>query len=170
MSSHECWKSINDMLIQNRCWLCKQTFQRGKQKKVFQVSDILRYYWERMKLESSGSDAKVGDTVNDSDAKVEDAIPNLKELDSENLRACFGSFCILMKEDSSGQNLKLLLKEYDIAEWMSGLVCGVSDSCREEASLFILDKKFAKPAAQTPIDAKDCPPGCGCDNPWPFLG
>jgi hypothetical protein len=40
------WASINDMLIQNRCWLCEQTFQKGKQKKVFQVSNIVDYFDE----------------------------------------------------------------------------------------------------------------------------
>ena len=45
------WNTINDMLIQNRCWLCHETFRRGKMKKVFMLSHLLTYAEERYKLE-----------------------------------------------------------------------------------------------------------------------
>ena len=45
------WSTINDMLIQNRCWLCRETFVRGKMKKVFMLSHLLTYVEERYKLE-----------------------------------------------------------------------------------------------------------------------
>ena len=45
------WSTINDMLIQNRCWLCRETFLRGKMKKVFMLSHLLAYVEERYKLE-----------------------------------------------------------------------------------------------------------------------
>ena len=51
------WTSINDMLIQNRCWLCQNVFARGKMKKVFMLSHLLRYCEERYKLEQ----AKIAD-------------------------------------------------------------------------------------------------------------
>ena len=40
--AYEVWKTVNDCLINNRCWLCKQVFLKGKIKKVFMVSDIVR--------------------------------------------------------------------------------------------------------------------------------
>ena len=46
------WKSVNDMLIQNKCWLCEQVFARGKVKKVFMISHLLRYLEGRYGLES----------------------------------------------------------------------------------------------------------------------
>jgi hypothetical protein len=41
------WKSIQNMLIQNRCWICEQVFARGKTKKVFMVSHLLKYLEDR---------------------------------------------------------------------------------------------------------------------------
>ena len=49
------WTTINDMLIQNRCWLCEGVFARGKMKKVFMLSHLLRYLEERHKLEEAKS-------------------------------------------------------------------------------------------------------------------
>jgi hypothetical protein len=38
------WTSINDMLCNNRCFICTQGFPRGKKKKVFMVSQILQSF------------------------------------------------------------------------------------------------------------------------------
>ena len=45
------FKTIMSMLINNKCWLCKRVFQRGKVKKVFMVSHLLRYLHERYVLQ-----------------------------------------------------------------------------------------------------------------------
>jgi hypothetical protein len=70
---------------------------------------------------------------------------------------------------------------------MSGLVCGISADCKHDLSLFIKPKASSSSsttgtAGGKPTnmfggllgsgkdkDGNDCPPGCGCDNPWPFL-
>ena len=44
------WKSIQHNLIQNRCWLCEEVFQRGKIKKVFMVSHLLQYLENLLKF------------------------------------------------------------------------------------------------------------------------
>ena len=44
------WKSIQNELIQNRCWLCEEVFQRGKVKKVFMVSHLLQYLENLLKF------------------------------------------------------------------------------------------------------------------------
>ena len=62
---------------------------------------------------------------------------------------------------------------------MSGLLCGLSPDCSDEILLFVPDydkrrpspsylKKEKDPMSNLNIN-KDCPPGCGCDNPWAFL-
>mmetsp|Transcript_9084 Transcript_9084/g.17030 ORF Transcript_9084/g.17030 Transcript_9084/m.17030 type:complete len:303 (+) Transcript_9084:49-957(+) len=40
----EAWTSINKMLCNNRCFICRQGFPRGKKKKVFMVSQILQSF------------------------------------------------------------------------------------------------------------------------------
>ena len=41
------WSSVNDMLIQNSCWICLQPFMKKKTKKVFQITHLLRYLKDR---------------------------------------------------------------------------------------------------------------------------
>jgi hypothetical protein len=38
------WSSISDSLMTNKCWICQQTFQKGKIKKVFQLSQLVSWY------------------------------------------------------------------------------------------------------------------------------
>eukprot|EP01038_Epipyxis_sp_PR26KG_P007316 gene7316-9968_t len=205
------WATINDMLIENRCWLCKEKFPRGKQKKVFQVSDLLQFFGELMlqelppppTLESENLIEDIITTNNlpkapENDLKLSTAEVNNSEsanstinsinltlypglsgntLKSENLRRCYNSYKkLLLKDGGKGDELRSEFKNNDVEVWMSGLICAISEDCKNEQAYFITDKKKNSNSLPTSTkdgkmisDPKDCPPGCGCDNPWAFL-
>lgn len=155
--------SINNMLIHNRCWLCEQPFQRGKMKKVFQLSDLLEYYLQRSLAE-----------INDASS-----VPPMK---CKNFHDCYDNFKSLLFVNDHGNidTSRLLenLKNNDLETWMSGMVCGLHENCQEDMAKFVKD--LTPPSNTTSNDAtnkrfktafgnQDCPPGCNCDNPWPFL-
>lgn len=146
------WLSINEMLTRNRCWLCKRIFPKGTKKMVFQLSDLIWYFNERWLSEK---ECAAVETMN-----------------SENLRDCYQSFKAL----SADNLLYSALQKQDLQMWMSGLVCGLNESCKQEADLICANSisgaaagnsKIAKPADGLIQDG--CLPGCGCDNPWAYL-
>jgi hypothetical protein len=195
------WASINDVLIQNKCWLCVNTFPKGRMKKVFQVSDLLTFYHNHMQrlqlLKDAELDSKEENTSEEPAATVEGAAnDSIKETPtpagefnfiSENLKKCYNSYVTLMNEGNGlPDRLFAEFRQNDVEVWMSGLVCGNSPECRQELAYFIESKRH------TPVDSAassagsgktevnsmfsfaiprgtDCPPGCGCDNPWPFM-
>jgi hypothetical protein len=175
MSQTFAFSSINEMLMQNRCWLCEETFQKGKTKKVFQLTDLLEFFVARLTQEHANQE-----------------VPALK---SKTLRESYECFKALAVFDANGNidSAKVIseLRTHDIETWMSGLICGVNAQCQEELPYFVKDlsakggnatksapasiisttsngqKAFFMPSMDK--DKKDCPPGCNCDNPWPFL-
>jgi hypothetical protein len=177
-SSSFAFASINNMLIYNKCWLCQQPFQRGKMKKVFQVSDLLDFFAQRHIAESTSKSSSEDGASAPSEA-----------FKSTHLNECYECFKQLTSVDSSGnidtKNFLSAFRENDLETWMSGLVCAMSESCREEMAYFVKDLSGGKAAASaasstssaapvsvfkdTIMSSKDCPPGCNCDNPWPFL-
>lgn len=190
------WASINDVLIQNRCWLCLNHFPRGKTKKVFQVSDLLTFYHNHMSRLIIRSDAAVNDGDRGNDAENEtvggstESSANLGEVNktnykfvSSNLQACYDSYVALMNAAEGSPDLLFKeFKENDVEVWMSGLVCAIGADCKQEAAYFIENKKHAAGGTEDGSKRKvnsmfafsipngtDCPPGCGCDNPWPFM-
>ena len=150
------------MLIQNRCWLCEQPFQRGKMKKVFQLSEVLEFFLTRVMEEQSNPE-------------------NLPSpFHSKNLRECFLWFRNFIQITENGEpNTERVVEEIrknDLETWMSGMVCGASEECEMELSYFIKsfdpkqkNEESSKRFKTATMNAKDCPPGCNCDNPWPFL-
>lgn len=206
------WASINDVLIQNRCWLCLNYFPKGKTKKVFQVSDLLTFYHNHMSrliirseaaAEASSATAAIafpleGDAKEHNSETVTPAEDKSSEVSSEcaseieptstdykfisaNLQACYDSYVALMNAGDGKPDLLFKeFKETDVEVWMSGLVCAISADCRKEAAYFIENKKHAASTADgkrkvnsmfafSIPNGTDCPPGCGCDNPWPFM-
>lgn len=171
------WLTINDMLIKNRCWLCEDVFQRGKVKKVFQVSALLEYFDRRLRHETIAPDKPQDgiDSSNNEDISSKDAFK------AKNLRNCYEHYKAVIGNDKEANAKKFLdiLKDNDIELWMSGLICGSKDACKEEMAHFIVDApttatSSTKSSKNSPFtfankDNKDCPPGCNCDNPWPFL-
>lgn len=148
------------MLSQNRCWLCEEVFPRGKQKKVFQVADLLEFLLNRAIQEVTNPEL-------------------LTPLKSKNLRDCFFSFKQYLRIDNEGNisTEKVIeeLRKNDIETWMSGLICSINPNCLEEVNYVLKDpsKKSADEQMtkrfKSAVEKKDCPPGCNCDNPWPFL-
>ena len=58
---------------------------------------------------------------------------------------------------------------------VSSFVCNNFALCNEELAMFLSgvqkkDKSELDDALEAARGPGYCPPGCGCDNPWPFLG
>jgi hypothetical protein len=157
--------SITDCLTSNKCWLCEAPFPRGITKKVFQVHQLLEYF-ENLKQHKLSTAAEIEEK-------------NLIKLNafSTNLQRCFQYY--VENTNEGKESVFKQLRDHDLDLWMSGLVCALTDSCASDAALFI--KSNLTPASKVQSEAKpkvpigitfankDCPPGCGCDNPWAFL-
>ena len=72
-----------------------------------------------------------------------------------------------------GDNDKLMsdFKISQVEMWMSGLACCQNALC-SAAYDCIIPPVGENTNLKKYYDAnlKNCPPGCGCDNPWPFMG
>ena len=92
----------------------------------------------------------------------------LCEITSANLSNCIQRFADL---EGDKNKVEQDLKRYDTATWMSGLACCSSDDCCREYSYIMPDEVVAGTAKINVFKSSedDCPPGCNCDNPWPFL-
>lgn len=155
------WKTISDNLIFNRCWLCEKPFPRGTTKKVFQIGDLLTYFSKRYEAEKALSQ----ENVNFDD-------PLVVELQSPNLKSCYQRYKESILPDNNISQILSELKANDLEPWFSGLICGLHDLCKKELNYFIIQKSSNSSSKNSGLNAlsdKNCPPGCGCDNPWPFL-
>lgn len=147
--STSAWQSVNDMLIQNRCWLCRAIFKKGKIKKVFTIAQVIQYF--------------------DSLPKDSDTAP--VEFISDNFKACYEAYGL--KEGQTDAILREL-QSCDVAPWMSGLVCAQTKECALEFDLIAktdIAASITKLRDDIPAmsKAENCPPGCDCDSPWSFL-
>ena len=170
------FSSINDNLIQNKCWLCDRTFMKGKIRKVFQVTDILRYYHERyVSLVHHNEKVVTDEALPSSDHQQQ--IDNTRErfleqeelkceLISTNFRKCYKRY-----EELQGNISKIEdeLRDIDCAVCMSGLACCSTDECDKEYKYIMPDDTSLRVQVTKLPSSESCPPGCGCDNPWPFL-
>lgn len=169
MSNDLPFLSINAMLMVNKCWLCHQTFPRGLTKKAFQVQQLLIYFDKRYADEQRIS------------AEGGDPIP---EILTETLKDCYNCYLQCIQETGKKDRLIERIRDNDLDLWMSGLICNQTEFCRSDAELFLAPpqgttssaaKSDGRPSntASTlsgiTFANKDCPPGCGCDNPWAFL-
>lgn len=189
------WLSINDMLINNRCWFCREPFQRGKTKKAFQLTHIIDFFI------AVSSNLAISHTIEqeDADTKMENITENktdnsdvqktetqtfvpktlrLENIKSVNLRQCLEHFMQITNGDANKvDDLVKHLKENDLEVWMSGLACCKDEACKEEVSWVLPATDYSNTTTTTNktstagkfLNGKNCPPGCGCDNPWPFL-
>jgi hypothetical protein len=87
---------------------------------------------------------------------------------------------IYQQLNGDANNFSNILLEVDIPAWTSGLACGKSDLCAT-AFKALTSTSTDMPSLSTEqvqdmkhsVDrtkGKYCPPNCGCDNPWGFLG
>lgn len=90
-------------------------------------------------------------------------------LQSQNLSACYRRY---YECEGNSVLIEQELKEVDMAVWMSGLVCYTTEECAKEFDLMIPNAESNRgplPSMKKFAPDEKCPPGCGCDNPWPFL-
>lgn len=157
------FSTINNMLKENKCFLCQQIFPRGKQKRVFQILQLLQFF------------------------EIYETNYNISILlYGENLINCYQEY----QYYGGIQNIDTIseqLRKHDIDFWMSGLVCSQNADCVKQidailnlnlnqdnrnttntssTSMGMGNDKLSKIVKQA---REDCPPGCGCDNPWSFL-
>lgn len=175
-SSSTTWKSITDMLIQNRCWICRQQFPKGRTRGVFMISDILTYFGRRIDDLSASADVnreEIFDSVSVSTLYASDLeIGEAEQQFLIHLDGCWLRYCALRGDMS---NIEKDLASVELQLWMSGLVCMTSEECDKMYRQIIPDTEQTSTGvtirkATLASMAKDaCPPGCNCDNPWPFL-
>lgn len=186
------WASINDVLIQNKCWLCLSTFPKGGQKHVFEVSDLLTFYHNQHKRtlasaklteEEDAQKASSSEETANTEAVVIGTEKDFK-FTSNNLQNCYDRYVALMVAgEDKPDKLFEEFKANDVEVWMSGLVCGGTAECRQELAYFIENKQHAAGGGQSSADKKKvnemfsfaipsgtgCPPGCNCEPSWPFM-
>ena len=119
----------------------------GKVKKVFMISQVLEYYkYCIIALKEKPPDV---------DAKFP----------SMNLETTFQEY----RANQDDVNLVVAqMKAANIEPWMSGLACGRKEDCVFDIDI-ILSIPINSSLDNIPKSANDCPPNCGCDNPWAFL-
>jgi hypothetical protein len=193
VTATEAWNTINNMLIQNRCWLCQAHFQKGKIKKVFMVSQLLDHFEKRLALlepatEPVGKTTATAQSIGNSSEVVQDTgtssepsqvVQGEKGGGEEafyypmNMQQCFDTFVML---GGKIEKLMPVFTELDIAPWMSGLICSQTPECVLYHNLISssnvkesLNAIKAEMASKGFTIYNECPPGCGCDNPWSFL-
>lgn len=123
-----------------------------------------------MVTEFIAADASAGDDTSTTSLPPAPPVYSFTEEDLQgiiHLAACWERY---QEIDGDAALLEADFKAAQVERWMSGLAC-----CRNELCSAVYDcivpptepdgkpKKFYN-------DPKDCPPGCGCDNPWPFTG
>ena len=150
--------SIMTMLCNNKCWLCEGVFARGKIKKVFMVSHLLRLLkgkYEEMILSSSHVD------ISSSEISVSNGLL------SPHLVACFEDYCRLGGDE---EKISRRLQDVECETWMSGLICCRTSRCAEEYLLIVPEGKIIIPKTEPKMkNGQECPPDCDCDNPWQYV-
>mmetsp|Transcript_20655 Transcript_20655/g.35106 ORF Transcript_20655/g.35106 Transcript_20655/m.35106 type:complete len:250 (+) Transcript_20655:79-828(+) len=148
-----------------------------------------------LSVEGGKGDGYEGEAFENTIVDSETAVTNGSFI-SQNLQRCYESYVELIPpvpsssgemgngEEENPDKLFAVFRENDVETWMSGLVCGMSADCKKELAYFIEPKGKIKGATSTASKAKNttaglftfvsnnnpnCPPGCGCDNPWGFL-
>eukprot|EP01031_Cornospumella_fuschlensis_P030674 gene30674-37066_t len=170
--------SVNQMLIYNKCWLCEKNFPKGLKKKVFQVSHVLDFCkasYERNSLPTFATKH----------------LRNCYEfyvafMDQEHAKLGLPRPVGTAVSPDANEALHKHLNQEDVEIWMSGLICYKNPECKADIKLFLpqADQDQSTEAAGSIVSDsgvfviekkpheksdQDCPPGCMCDNPWPFL-
>lgn len=166
------WKSINDMLIQNRCWICKHIFQKGKKKKVFMVSQILQVFKEITENNNKKKEKIEGKEEIEEGNIVDDRVKILTAFQNE---APYISLCWQSYQYYKGDNKKIseILDKADMQVWFSGLACTRNDLCSAIYNSLFLDNSREDQINSilalkgTFVKSAVCPPGCDCG--WQFI-
>ena len=84
-----------------------------------------------------------------------------------NLKQCWERFVEL---DGNRASIESELKKNQVEMWMSGLACCRNELCNAVYECIVPPAEGEQTIKKFYKDPKDCPPGCSCDNPWPFMG
>ena len=142
------WITVNETLAANCCWICNTKFKKGTMKKVIMISQILLFF---------------NQIENDNNTNV--------FISSENLSRCYTHYI------TNHKNYKLIIenmKASQVEPWMSGLACGKASDCCYDVDLILSIPASSSLESLAAGDNSmrsllDCPPNCGCDNPWAFI-
>jgi hypothetical protein len=143
------------MLINNQCWICQNTFQKGKKKKVFMVSQLIQVFKDIQAF--PGEDSRI---------KLLTAF----EAEAPHISRCWRSFRYFEGVDS---RLADAMQSVEVHHWMSGLICARNDLCSViYAGIFSSDSRDDQIASVQALKGTftrrvDCPPGCDCG--WQFV-
>ncbi|RYH17026.1 hypothetical protein EON65_29245 [archaeon] len=168
--------SVNQMLIYNKCWLCERSFPKGLKKKVFQVSHVLDY-------------CKTAYERNENPTFATNHMRKCYEfyvafMDQEHAKLGVPRLAGTEVSPEANEALHKHLNQEDVEIWMSGLICCKNTECITDIGLFLPQAEQDRSTETGSIVSdtgvfviqkkhensdKDCPPGCTCDNPWPFL-
>ena len=106
---------------------------------------------------------------------------------SNNLQQCYEYYVTMLQltTDDTPDYLLQSFNQHEIQVWMSGLICNTNSNCQKELIYFIASKVPSTTTTSSNSDSSingnvsfqhisklsnnNCLPGCGCDNPWPFL-
>lgn len=172
------WSSILDLLKQNKCWLCMNVFPRGKTKNVFQVYHLLDLFEKVSKYYKSSKDDDSNllpseGLVADENASKDGPSTSEPNFVSPNLRACYYEYVRSGGPEKLDSIVDMMRNSCELEVWMSGLVCN-NETCVKEFKYIVPDDDNgsggASMGSSTKLSAnQECPPGCGCDNPWAFI-
>lgn len=153
-------------------FLLFKSYSIGKQKKVFQIFHILQYF-ENISIHDSVIDNIYGD----------------------HLKSCYEEYIALGGQTNEDYIVNQMKSLSDIDTWMSGLICSQNECCVKQFNDIVPDnptemKKVNEESISSSsepvkrglnwamkrngikskgLGKDDCPPDCGCDNPWAFL-
>lgn len=83
------------------------------------------------------------------------------------LRTCWDAFQAMNRSE---EELTRQLEAASLQPWMSGLVCVSTEECLAAFRILTsVDDASTLHISRPAKGESECPPNCGCDNPWPFM-
>jgi hypothetical protein len=141
------WVSINSTLNNNCCWICGKKFPKKMMKKVFMISQVIHHFKQIFDSQPNGYETRS------------------RVFRSENLQECYNEFL------NYNQNIDKMIeymKVSGVEPWMSGLACGNALECEYDVDQIL---SISPNLSLQNVNSlkNECPPNCGCDNPWAFV-
>eukprot|EP01041_Mallomonas_annulata_P000639 gene639-1232_t len=146
------WTTITSAPKEGICWICGETFVKGKQKKILTISDIHQFF-KKVFIDEN----------------------KLNIFESERLQSCWERY---VETNGDEKLFQSDLVQNNLSDWMSTLVCSRSEICNRYFDCIAEASRKEKSSStgamfgmkkRNGTGIEDCPPDCDCDNPWPFL-
>lgn len=107
------WKSVNEALVNNRCWLCQEVFRRGRGRVVFRSCNCLA---DPLPVKKTFTFLQLIAFLSESDPHAEP--------ENESLRICWKEFAEL---DRDVARLRQSLADASIEDWCVPAVAAPSE-------------------------------------------